>query len=148
MQEVHSLQMGGKLMATLATLTQSATLPSMAVAVPLKVYSPGLSNFVCHLGDWGVSSWVASFRPWASETSTVIDLAFWEPLMSTVIGSLALARAGVTDRLQGAGWMRSTTLLLRAILPQPWGMMNSYCLYSFVTGTMNTGRGSLPAHSM
>src|SRR5512147_614744 len=126
MQEVQSLQMGGKLMANLTAAAQLVGLPSMPVAVPVNVYSPGLSNFVCHLGDWGVSSWVAIFWPWASVTSTVMDLASCDPLMSTVMGSLTLARAGVTDRLQTAGLMRSTTLPPRAMLPQPWGMMNSY----------------------
>src|SRR5512142_1231846 len=148
MQDVQSLQMGGQLMDTLTALAQLAGLSSRPVTVPLKVYSPGLSNLVCHLGDCGVSSWVASFWPWASETSTVIDLTFCDPLMSTVIGSLALARVGVTTRLQAAGGMRSLTLLLNAMLPQPLGMTNSYCFRSFLMGTMNTGRGSLPAHSM
>ena len=45
--------------------------------------------------------------------------------MSMVIGSLTLARTGVTTRLQTAGLMRSTTLVPRAMLPQPLGMMNS-----------------------
>src|SRR5512139_3058655 len=148
MQDVHSLQMGGKLMATLTDAAQLAGLPSRPKAVPVKVYSPGLSNLVCHLGEAGVSSWVASFWPWASTTVTVIALASREPLMSTVIGSLALARAGVTVRLQTAGLIRSTTLLLRAMLPHPLGMTISYCLKSFWMGTMNTGRGALPAHSM
>src|SRR5512136_2893092 len=107
MQDVQSLQIGGKLMDTLAAQGLVVATPSMLTAAPWKEYSPGLSNLVCHLGDWGVSSWVASFWPWASVTSTVIDLAFCEPLMSTVIGSLALARAGVTTSAQTAGWMRS-----------------------------------------
>src|SRR5512137_1269345 len=148
MQDVQSLQMGGKLMATLAAQGPAAGLPSSPTATPLIEYSPGLSNLVCHLGDCGVSSWVASFWPWASVISTVIDLASREPLMSMVIGSLALARSGVTTRLQTAGLMRSTTLDPRAMLPQPLGMTISYCFQSFWTGTMNTGSASLPAHSM
>src|SRR5512139_3969888 len=147
MQDVQSLQIGGKLMDTLAAQGLVVATPSMLTATPWKEYSPGLSNLVCHLGDWGVSSWVASFWPWASVTVTVIDLAYWVPLMSTVIGSLTLARVGVTTRLQTAGGTRSTTLGLRAMLPQPLGTTNWYCFQSFLTGMMNAGMGCLPAHS-
>ncbi len=125
MQDVQSLQMGGKLMVTLAVQAPTEGLLSMPMATPLMVYSPGLSNLVCHLGDWGVSSWVRSFCPWASVTSTDIERAYCEPLMSTVIGSLTLARVGLTIRLQTAGGMASMTLLPRATLPQPLGMTNS-----------------------
>ena len=126
MQEVQSLQMGGKLMATFPAQGFVVGSPAMLKATALKEYSPGLSNLVCHLGEAGVSSWVASFCPWESKTSTVIDLAFSEPLMSTVIGSLALARSGVMTSAQEAGLMASTGgLPLRAMLPQPLGMTNS-----------------------
>src|SRR4030065_2734902 len=113
MQDIQSLQIGGKLMDTLAARGLVVGTPSMLTAPPLKEYSPGLSNLVCHLGDWGVSSCVATFWPWASVISTVIDRAYWVPLMSTVIGSLTLALVGVTTRLHTAGGARETRLFAR-----------------------------------
>jgi hypothetical protein len=68
---------------------------------------------------------VASFWPWASKISTLIVLAYCVPLMSTVIGSLTLARSGLTTRLQTAGGMASTTFFPRAMLPHPLGIMKS-----------------------